>query len=66
VSDDDVLRVIHEVRPLMARSVEGSWERRRWVFERAGLPCRRCSTEVQFRGQGDDNRNTFWCPECQR
>jgi endonuclease-8 len=36
------------------------------VFERAGLPCRRCATSIQFRGQGDDNRNTFWCPECQR
>ncbi|MEA2435731.1 MAG: endonuclease [Thermoleophilaceae bacterium] len=66
VSDDEVLRVIGELRPLMARSVEGDWERRRWVFERAGLPCRRCATPVEFRGQGDDNRNTFWCPECQR
>ncbi|MEA2440807.1 MAG: endonuclease [Thermoleophilaceae bacterium] len=66
VSDDEVLSVIREVRPLMARSVEGDWHRRRWVFERAGLPCRRCATSIQFRGQGDDNRNTFWCPECQR
>jgi endonuclease VIII len=66
VSDDEALRVIHEVRPLMARSVEGDWERRRWVFERAGSPCRRCSKPIEFRGQGDDNRNTFWCRECQR
>jgi endonuclease-8 len=66
VGDDEVLRVIHEIRPLMARSVEGDWRQPRWVFERAGLPCRRCSTPIEFRGQGDDNRNTFWCPECQR
>src|SRR4051795_6975608 len=66
VRDGEVLRVIHEVRPLMARSVEGHSRQARWAFERAGLPCRRCSTPIEFRGQGDDNRNTFWCPECQR
>src|SRR3954471_7680242 len=66
VEDDEALRVVHEARALMQRSVEGDFHRRRWVFERAGLPCRRCSTPIEFRGQGDDNRNTFWCPECQR
>ena len=66
VSDEEALRVVGEVRPLMARSADGDWERRRWVFERSGLPCRRCGASIRFRGQGDDNRNTFWCPECQR
>ena len=66
VSDDEVMRVIGEIRPLMARSVDGTGEHRRWVFERRGQPCRRCATPIEYRGQGDDNRNTFWCPECQR
>jgi endonuclease-8 len=66
VGDDEVVRVIHEIRPLMSRSVQGEWRQPRRVFERAGLPCRRCRTPIEFRGQGDDNRNTFWCPECQR
>ena len=74
VSDEEVLRVVREIRPLMARSVSGSGRivtydganGTKWVFERSGLPCRRCATPVRFRGQGDDNRNTFWCPECQR
>src|SRR3954451_6300174 len=66
VEDDEALRVVHEARALMQRSVEGGSRQPRWVFERAGLPCRRCSTPIEFRGQGDDNRNTFWCPECQR
>jgi endonuclease-8 len=66
VSDEGVMRVIREIRPLMAQSVGGEFRQRRWVFERSGLPCRRCNTEVRFRGQGDDNRNTYWCPECQR
>jgi endonuclease-8 len=81
VSDEDAMRVIDAIRPLMALSVERggrivTWEperdparrreRRTWVFERSGRPCRRCGTLVEFRGQGDDNRNTFWCPDCQR
>jgi endonuclease VIII len=66
VADEEAARAVHEARRLMRRSVEGDFHRRRWVFERAGLPCRRCSTPIELRGQGDDNRNTFWCPECQR
>ncbi|MEA2421701.1 MAG: endonuclease [Thermoleophilaceae bacterium] len=82
VSDDEALAAIRAIRPLMMRSVEGNGrivtyepdqpvqQRRggggKWVFERSGLPCRRCATPIRFRGQGDDNRNTFWCPECQR
>jgi endonuclease-8 len=37
-----------------------------WVYDRAGLPCRVCSTAIEARGQGDDNRTTYWCPSCQR
>jgi endonuclease-8 len=66
VTDEQVMRAIREMRPLMMRSVEQGGKQRRWVFERSGRPCRRCSTLIRFRGQGDDNRNTFWCPECQR
>ena len=35
----------------------------------AGRPCPRCgpaASLIQVRGQGDDNRPTFWCPTCQR
>ena len=39
---------------------------RTWVYGRGGLPCRACGTLVRERGQGDDNRNTYWCPRCQR
>ena len=65
VGDGEAMAVIRAVRPLMARSVAGG-RHTRSVFERSGLPCRRCGTPIRFRGQGDDNRNTFWCPECQR
>jgi endonuclease-8 len=68
-SDDDALRAIREARTRMLESVErGGWPARERiaVFERAGLPCRRCGTTVRSRGQGDDNRTTYWCPGCQR
>jgi endonuclease-8 len=79
VSDAEALAVVAAARPLMQLSVENNgrpvtWrpevpargrENRFWVFEREGLPCRECGTVVLQRGQGDDNRRTFWCPACQ-
>jgi endonuclease-8 len=69
VSDDEALSVVNATRPLMQASVErggrGS-KRELRVFERAGRPCLRCATPIRQRGQGDDNRTTYWCPACQR
>jgi endonuclease-8 len=65
VSDAEALAVVGAVRPPMRASADGAFDRERWVFERAGLPCRRCGTRIRARGQGDDNRTTYWCPECQ-
>ena len=81
VSDDEALAIVRGVRPLMQRSVERGGRiatvfaarggpagpgRPTWVFERAGLPCRTCGATIRERGQGDDNRTTYWCPQCQR
>jgi endonuclease VIII len=66
VTDEEALSAVRAVRPLMLRSGRnGGHARERWVFERAGRPCRRCGTTIRARGQGDDNRTTYWCPECQ-
>jgi endonuclease-8 len=65
VSDEEALAVVRGLRPLMRRSAEGAGRDANWVFERAGLPCRRCNTLIRSRGQGDDNRTTYWCPACQ-
>ena len=70
-SDDEALSVIRAVRPLMTQSVAGSGASsprgRRHVGLRAQRPpARRCDTPIRFRGQGDDNRTTYWCPGCQR
>ena len=66
VSDDEALAAVRAVRPLMLRSGQGGGHGRdRMVFERHGGPCRRCGTTIRARGQGDDNRTTYWCPQCQ-
>jgi endonuclease-8 len=66
VSDDEVLAVVRAIRPLMQSSVErGGHPRPINVFERAGRPCPDCGTLISARGQGDDNRTTYWCPQCQ-
>jgi formamidopyrimidine-DNA glycosylase len=67
VSDTDALRIVREARTRMLDSVErGSQALDRWVFELTGLPCRRCGRPIRARGQGEDNRTTYWCPGCQR
>ena len=80
VSDAEALAIVRGIRPLMRRSVERggrivAYESPRpgrnphdapmWVYGRAGQPCRRCATPIRARGQGDDNRTTYWCPACQ-
>ena len=64
LSDGEAVAVLRELRPLMQASADGR-RGRRWVYDRAGLPCRRCQTPIRARGQGDDNRTSYWCSECQ-
>jgi endonuclease VIII len=40
--------------------------RQRWVYGRAGEPCRRCRTPIRRSGGGiGEERVTYWCPSCQ-
>jgi endonuclease VIII len=71
VSDAEALAVIADARPRMLRAADaaawaGSGSEDRHVHDRAGRPCPRCGARIEARGQGDDNRTTFWCPGCQR
>ena len=66
VNDDDAVAVISTVRPLMQKSVEQGFPKDLQIYKRAGMPCPRCGATIRARGQGDDNRTTYWCPECQR
>jgi endonuclease-8 len=38
--------------------------RQLWVYGRAGQPCRRCGTRINYDDGGE--RVTYWCPSCQR
>lgn len=42
----------------------GYFQTRYWVYDRAGLPCRRCATPIRRIVQGQ--RATFYCPSCQK
>ena len=63
--DDEALeRVLRVARESMLAAVE-SGRHPHDVYRRAGRPCPRCGTPIRSRGQGDDNRTTYWCPRCQ-
>jgi endonuclease-8 len=60
--DDEVLRrVVFEAARLMQASLSGRPARQ--VYRRR--VCTRCGGRIAARGQGDDNRTTWWCPHCQ-
>jgi endonuclease-8 len=66
VSDEEALRIVRLTRPRMQESArDGHQDRFRTVYRRAGRPCPRCGASIQERGQGDDNRTTYWCAACQ-
>jgi endonuclease VIII len=67
VSDEEALAIVHAARPRMQQSaLDGMQDRWRVIYNKAGRPCPRCRETILSRGQGDDNRITYWCPGCQR
>jgi endonuclease-8 len=64
VSGDELRAVLEQAARLMRASVDGAREGRA-VYRRPGRPCPRCGERVRSRGQGDDNRISYWCPRCQ-
>ena len=66
VGDDEALAIVRAARPKMQRSArDGMQDLHRVVYGRAGRPCPRCDAPIRSRGQGDDNRLTYWCEGCQ-
>ena len=41
----------------------GYFRQKLFVYERRGLPCRKCQATI--RQQTDGQRSTYWCPRCQ-
>jgi endonuclease VIII len=65
--DEEATALVDFAREGMRVSArEGPRARPRAVYKRVGLPCVRCATPIRQRGQGENNRVTYWCPGCQR
>lgn len=68
----DPLRMVQRARDMLwlnrsrwNRTTTGDTRRgnQLWVYGRAGEPCRRCATPIEFDQGGE--RVTYWCPVCQ-
>jgi endonuclease VIII len=67
VTDDEALAVVRAARPRMQQSAQDGNQRRfKTIYLRSGPPPPRCGAPILSRGQGDDNRITYWCAGCQR
>jgi endonuclease-8 len=65
LADEQIRAVLEEAHRLMRASLEGARPLRH-VYRRVRRPCPRCGEPIRSRGQGDDNRTTYWCPACQQ
>jgi endonuclease-8 len=63
VSGDELRATLQAAHQLMKASVAGQEGRN--VYKRLGRGCRRCGTPINARGQGEQNRTSYWCPTCQ-
>ena len=66
LSDDELDALVSTAGRIMRESL-GPFTRppARWVYGRAGRPCRRCRTLVRAQRQGAQARTAYWCPTCQ-
>jgi len=77
LSDDRLLALITTARRLLRENIQTNSPHRittrgdpqargsLWVYGRTNRPCTRCGTPVRTRRQGQLNRPTYWCPQCQ-
>jgi endonuclease VIII len=62
--DEELRAALGEAARLMRGSLDSGLKVRA-VYRKAGRPCPRCGSAIRSRGQGDQNRIAYWCPECQ-
>jgi endonuclease-8 len=72
--DDATLeRLLKRARELMRRNLKGPRRttfgtfagQNYFVYERSGQHCLKCDTKIKMRRQGNLQRSTYYCPECQ-
>jgi endonuclease-8 len=64
LTDEELRSVLAAARSLMLEAVK-SGRHPHQVYRRRQGACPRCRGRIASRGQGDDNRTTYWCPRCQ-
>jgi endonuclease-8 len=64
LSDEELRSILAAARDLMLEAVRSGRHPHR-VYRRRQGACPRCRGRISSRGQGDDNRTTYWCPRCQ-
>ena len=65
LSDDELELVVRENEDVMRISL-AKGRRPRAIYRADRRGCPNCHGPVSVRGQGDDNRTAYWCPNCQR
>jgi endonuclease-8 len=65
LTDEQLDRVVDAAHELMQDAVEHG-RHTNATYRRAGQPCPACGSRILSRGQGDANRTTYWCPQCQQ
>lgn len=73
LSDEELSRILDEVRELMKQNLDGRPRTTRralqgprlWVYGRSGRQCLVCGAMIRMRRQGLAGRSTYWCPTCQ-
>jgi endonuclease-8 len=64
LEDEQILNLLEIAARQMVRGVE-TGRRPGRIYRKSGEPCPGCGGRIRSRGQGDDNRTTYWCPTCQ-
>jgi endonuclease-8 len=64
LSEEELRDALAAARGLMLQAVKsGRYPHK--VYRRRRGACPRCRGSISSRGQGDANRTTYWCPNCQ-
>jgi endonuclease-8 len=64
LSDEELRAVLLAAREQMLDAVAKGGRKSFSVYRHRG-PCPACGRPIASRGQGDANRTTYWCPNCQ-
>ena len=77
IAPDDLARLVDTAARVIQRNARPTAGRTRnttgrlapgaalWVYQRTGLPCRRCGAAIRSAVPGIDGRRVYWCPTCQ-